>query len=321
MSKKATNLYDFGNFNADDVDQSTLAQSNTYGPFIYWATSMEDEETPGFFYIKQEEFAEHPGDFWNEDEIRFGGPNNPMTAIWKTNVLRCCPLAERSRLKATDNNRKNFLYPSGPRKFTKYDKIRRIHGADVKIKKQMRIKVALPKFGSKQLFELNLASATRVASWTNDLSAQYSWDAFPDGAYQKLLETVAKATEEKGFDVPVFAFWWTDLRGVYEVVNKKNRPMWVEVGKDGSSSYINPFTADLRIAADVKTQKDKFPTSRFVGGELYRELVQWLAVEGEKWTHDWDSFNKNDDDNEDEGDGWDNGGGSIEVVENDEIPF
>lgn len=221
----------------------------------------------GFFTIEVDTIGDQtPAPFWTTTMHRFGSnPNNPETAVWRTERLRGVPIAIRKRAVVEAEDGTTHYYTLFTRKED------RVPG---KWSSHYQVMFAIP--GLKDLMVLGLRGFAKSQSWDN----QRTDNGFPIGVEHRLKEYANRASHQIGQRIPWLCAWEVDLVPAF----KDGKPYFVNVGND---THMIPFTLDMRTNADDKAFGDL--SSRFVGVDRFKAYQVIRAGEGVEWENEWKS--------------------------------
>lgn len=292
-------------FEMPDVDQSLLTEKRESYPSAVWHSQYTgNPKESKFWTIDREALSAMPGPsgFWTEDKIRFGNdPNSLPTPVFKTEVMRCVPIAKRARQIITvgkgSSAREHYYSLYTPR-----DK--RIQGDGFSFHYQILTSLAgLP---PDELVVLGLRGFTKTVSWSHD-GKRYS--DFPVGVEQRLQAYIDNAPDPYN-SLPMFYTWVIDLRGHYT----EGEPTYIGVGP-GGETFVQPFSVDM------STGGKGYPKTRFVGGEMFKIYEELYRAIGAPWAKEWDSFSGDDSTGQTEAVAPPNGADPIGDEEDEEIPW
>lgn len=257
MAKKKGE-FDF-DFDSSLVDGDLYREDFISLPSITWIGKGDE----GFWTVDVHKINGNPEPYWEKADHLYGmDPAAPTTEVWKTQRLRCVPIADRSRMVVTDEaGTKHYYPPMTPPS-------QRVPGR-LEINTQIMILVD----GIADPLAIGLGAKYKTVSWSNN---GYHKE-YPVGVKERLQEYTKKANAQLGLSgenrLRWLCSWVIDLVPLYA----DGKPKYI----DEQGTYVNPFQVDLR------TGEPEFPRTRFVGNESFLVNQALRRELGTPWEDQW----------------------------------
>ncbi len=247
-------------FDFDDsmVDEELYGGDFISLPSITWLGKGDE----GFWVVNIDDIDGKPEPYWEQGEHRFGqDPNNPLEDVWKTQRLRCVPIAVRSRQIVEDDAGVLHYYPPMTARSKRV-------GGTYGYQTQVMILVD----GINDPVMLGLGRKYKTVSWSNDGYHR----KYGQGVEERLKEYSTRASKQVGKAIPWLCAWEIDLVPCYA----EGKPYFV----DENGTYVNPFQIDMR------TGEPEFPRTRYVGQDTFLVNQALRKEVGVPWENEWKEF-------------------------------